>query len=78
MTLELSPPHANAPFIVLTAHAASARLEEGITLQVRIHLTCLLSLFFICLELIMISAPHPELHLMLAHLTYLVQSKVSS
>ena len=62
MTLEFSPPHANTPPIVLTARAASAGLEEGIAIQVRIHSTFLFSLSYIGLGLTLISAPHPEPH----------------
>ena len=78
MTLEFSPLHANTPSIVLTARAASAGLEEGITLQVRSRPFRLLSLTFIGLGLTMTSARIPNPILVLAHPTRHAESKVSS
>jgi len=78
MTLEFSPPHANTPSIVLNARAVSAGLEEGITLQVRTHPSCLLSLSFIGLGLTLTSARIPNPILVLAHPTHHAESKVSS
>lgn len=64
MTLEFSTLHANSASIGFTARAASAWLEEGIPLQVRIHPTSLLPLSLVSHRLIIIffSNPSPEPH----------------